>query len=99
MYSHHRPPSFTICPQYPLSNRQTDGDFPLDRGKRKKGHQLQGPDIHLKAQAHARKAAKADTPTAAIHEHDQAAGQFAKAAKDTVNSEVGHAKLHVIINE
>lgn len=79
--------------------RQTDGDFTINAGKRKECCHIQGPNILPKAQAHARKAAKADTPTAAIHEHDQAAGQFAKAAKDTVNSEVGHAKLHVIINE
>ena len=40
------------------------------------------------AQTHARKAAKANTPTAAIDEHDLAAGQFATAAKSTENSEV-----------
>ncbi|KAL9133858.1 MAG: hypothetical protein Q9175_004958 [Cornicularia normoerica] len=40
------------------------------------------------AQTHARKASKANTPTAAIDEHDLAAGQFATAAKGTDNSEV-----------
>ncbi|MCJ1453329.1 hypothetical protein MMC28_003676 [Mycoblastus sanguinarius] len=39
------------------------------------------------AQSHARKASKANTPTAAIDEHDLAAGQFATAAKGTHNSE------------
>ncbi|CAF9943251.1 MAG: hypothetical protein ALECFALPRED_010920 [Alectoria fallacina] len=39
------------------------------------------------AQTHARKASKANTPTAAIDEHDLAAGQFATAAKGTDNSE------------
>lgn len=42
----------------------------------------------LQAQTHARKASKANTPTAAIDEHDLAAGQFATAAKGTDNSEV-----------
>lgn len=39
------------------------------------------------AQTHARKASKANTPTAAVDEHDLAAGQFATAAKGTDNSE------------
>ncbi|KAF6225570.1 hypothetical protein HO133_009570 [Letharia lupina] len=39
------------------------------------------------AQTHARKASKANTHTAAIDEHDLAAGQFATAAKGTDNSE------------
>ncbi len=35
----------------------------------------------FQAQSHALKASKANTPAAAIHEHDLAAGQFATAAK------------------
>ncbi len=44
--------------------------------------------LHRQAQTHARKASKANTPSAAIDEHDLAAGQFATAAKGTENSEV-----------
>ncbi|KAL9101248.1 MAG: hypothetical protein Q9163_003481 [Psora crenata] len=39
------------------------------------------------AQSHALRASTAKTPTAAIDEHHQAAGHFAKAARDTTNSE------------
>ncbi|KAL9128450.1 MAG: hypothetical protein Q9217_002883 [Psora testacea] len=58
------------------------------------------------AQSHALKATTAKTPAAAIDEHHQAAGQFAKAAKDTSNSEAfrtlklleqHHEKLYQII--
>ena len=42
----------------------------------------------FQAQNHARKASKATAPTAAIEEHDLAAGQFACAAEGTQNSEV-----------
>ena len=45
---------------------------------------------------HARKAAKANTPTTAVEEHEHAAGQFAKAAQDTVHSEVLGAYEHFI---
>lgn len=44
--------------------------------------------VPLQAQTHARRASKANNPTAAIDEHDLAAGQFATAAKGTDNSEV-----------
>ncbi|KAL2043815.1 hypothetical protein N7G274_003335 [Stereocaulon virgatum] len=46
------------------------------------------------AQSHARKASKANTPAAAIDEHDLAAGQFATAAKGTDDSEVPHPRSH-----
>ena len=39
------------------------------------------------AQSHARKASRAKTPTAAVEEHELAAGQFASAAQGTKSSE------------
>lgn len=50
--------------------------------------------LHPQAQTHARKASKANTPTAAIDEHDLAAGQFATAANGTHNSEVQASQDH-----
>ena len=55
------------------------------------GYSLKLP---LQAQTHARRASKANNPTAAIDEHDLAAGQFATAAKSTDNSEVPYGNSH-----
>ena len=56
--------------------------------RRKSAPSRTSTNLLLQAQTHARKASKANTPTAAIDEHDLAAGQFATAARNTDNSEV-----------
>ena len=56
-----------------VSNRPTESDPRSDRQQ---------------AQMHARKAKQTRNATVAMNEHEYAAGQFAKAAKDTLDSEV-----------